>query len=289
MSMNVEKRPQQLVELPTTRRPTTRVKEKPSTFAALRGSKRVVQVTSLVVVLVVWEIVGRQVNPLFASYPTAIVKAGVGLVQDGTLGTALVDSLKPMFLGYFLAACIAVPLGMLIGRFRKVESALGLYVTAGYAMPMVALIPLFILWFGLGFAVKVAVVFVMTIFPIIINTAAGVRAVPQTLIEVGKSFMASEFDLLRKIIMPSAIPHIMTGLQLGVGRAVIGIVVAEFFTALGGLGGLIVDAGTRFDTATLFVPVIILMILGIVLTSLIALLERKVAPWYRSESQKQAN
>jgi ABC-type nitrate/sulfonate/bicarbonate transport system permease component len=253
------------------------------------SSKRFIQIASLVVVLVLWELLGRQVNPLFASYPSAIAGRGVEMVKDGTIATALLDSLRPMFSGYLLAAIVAIPLGMLIGRFRKFDAAVGLYVMAGYAMPMVALIPLFILWFGLGFSVKVAVVFVMTIFPIIINTTAGVRAVPQTLVEVGKSFMASEFDVLRKIVLPSAIPHIMTGLQLGVGRAVIGIVVAEFFTSLGGLGGLIVDAGTRFDTASLFVPVIILMGLGIGLTSLIAALERKIAPWHQSESQKQAN
>jgi ABC-type nitrate/sulfonate/bicarbonate transport system permease component len=248
-----------------------------------RSAWPVIPAGSLLVVLVLWEVFGRQVNPLFASYPSAIAQSAVAMVQDGTIVSALLISLQPMVAGYLLAALVAVPLGLLLGRYRVLEAAIGMYVTAGYSMPMVALIPLFILWFGLGFTVKVAVVFVMTIFPVIINTTAGVRAVPHTLIEVGQSFMASEGALLRKIIFPATVPYVMTGLRLGVGRAVIGIVVAEFFTALGGLGGLIVESGTRFDTAGLFVPVLVLMGLGIGLTALIAWLERRVAPWHNAK------
>lgn len=249
-----------------------------------RHSGWLLSLASLAVLLIFWEIAGRQINPLFASYPSAIAEAGVELIGDGDLQSALLDSLKPMAIGYVLASLVAVPVGLLLGRYRSLKSLFGMYVTAGYAMPMVALIPLFILWFGLGEAVKIAVVFVMTIFPIIINTMAGVRAVPRPLVEVGRSFMASERELLVKIIVPSTLPYVMTGLRLGVGRAVIGIVVAEFFTALGGLGGLIVDAGTRFDTATLFVPVIILMAMGVGLTAFIGWLERRVAPWHGQDN-----
>lgn len=234
---------------------------------------------SVVALLAIWEVFGRQINPLFASYPSAIARAAVTTTADGRLPEAMAASLKPMFTGYLLAVVVAVPVGLLLGRYRVFRSGVGIYVTAGYAMPMVALIPLFILWFGLGYSVKVAVVFVMSIFPIIINTAAGARAVPKPLIDVGRSFMASEWELMRKIVVPSTVPYIMTGLRLGVGRAVIGIVVAEFFTALGGLGGMIVDAGTRFDTATLFVPVLVLMLLGVVLTAAIEWLEHRAAPW----------
>ncbi|MER5185453.1 ABC transporter permease [Streptomyces sp. NPDC002896] len=234
---------------------------------------------SILVVLAFWEVTGRRMNPIFASYPSAIVRKFDDQLRSGLLPQALLDSLQPLLLGFCLAALIGVPVGLLIGRYRAADAALGCYVTAGYAMPLVALIPLFMLWFGLGFAVKVVIVIVMTVFPIVINTRAGVRAVPRALTEVGTSFMASEFAVMRKIILPATVPHIMTGLRLGIGRAVIAIVIAEFFTAIGGLGGQIILAGQRFDTAGLFVPVTVLMVLGVGLTYLVGWLEKKAAPW----------
>ena len=125
--------------------------------------------------------------------------------------SALYESLRPFLLGYALAILIGVPLGLLIGGFRVAEAALGIYVTAGYAMPLVALVPLLILWLGLGFAVKVAVVFLMALFPICINTWLGVVAVPKTLIEVGKSFVAPDIVILRRIVLPATLPYIMAG------------------------------------------------------------------------------
>ncbi|TDD72804.1 ABC transporter permease [Actinomadura darangshiensis] len=236
---------------------------------------------SILVVLAFWEVTGRQMNPIFSSYPSAVIRKFGVQVKSGLLPEALLDSLQPLLLGFCVAALIGIPVGLLIGRYRVADAALGVYVTAGYAMPLVALIPLFMLWFGLGFTVKVVIVVVMTVFPIVINTRAGVRAVPRSLTEVGTSFMASEFAIMRKIILPATVPHIMTGLRLGIGRAVIAIVIAEFFTAIGGLGGQIILAGQRFDTAGLFVPVTVLMVLGVGLTRLVGWLETKVAPWGR--------
>lgn len=268
---------------------TTRSGQEPQTSAVRTGFWRtmlrrrrytLVTIASLVVLLAAWEFFGRKMDPIFASYPSQIAVAFKGQVADGTLLTALLDSLKPLMIGYVLAAAVGIPLGLLLGRYRFMEAAFGIYITGGYAMPMVAFIPLLILWFGLGFSVKVAVVVVMTVFPIVISTWAGVNAVPKSLVEVGKSFMASEAAVMRKIIMPATVPHIMTGLRLGIGRAVIGIVIAEFFTSIGGLGGLIINAGQRFDTSALFVPVIVLMVLGIGLTRGVGWLESRVAPWY---------
>lgn len=244
-----------------------------------RHRSGLITTASILVVLAFWEITGRRMNPIFSSYPSAIVRKFDVQVRSGLLPQALLDSLQPLLLGFCVAALIGIPVGLLIGRYRAADAALGVYVTAGYAMPLVALIPLFMLWFGLGFTVKVVIVVVMTVFPIVINTRAGVRAVPRALTEVGTSFMASEFAIVRKIILPATVPHIMTGLRLGIGRAVIAIVIAEFFTAIGGLGGQIILAGQRFDTAGLFVPVTVLMVLGVGLTHLVGWLETKVAPW----------
>src|SRR5471032_3118814 len=154
----------------------------------------VITLISVSCLLILWEIFGRRVNPVFGSYPSAIALAFWELARSGELWKALFESLQPFFAGYLLAIVLGVPIGLLIGRFRTAEAALGIYVTAGYAMPLVALVPLLILWLGLGFKVKVAVVFLMSLFPICINTWLGVTAVPKTLIEVGKSFVASDFD-----------------------------------------------------------------------------------------------
>jgi len=239
----------------------------------------VITVASVAVVLVIWEIFGRQINPVFGSYPTAIAAAFWELLISGQLGAALYDSLRPFVLGYGLAIVVGIPVGLVVGRFRVAEAALGLYVTAGYAMPLVALVPLLILWLGLGFAVKVAVVFLMSLFPIIINTWLGVVAVPKTLIEVGKSFVAPDLVILRRIILPATLPYIMAGIRLAVGRAVVAMVIAEFFTTISGLGAVIINSANNFDTATMFVPIIILMVMAIGLNWLIGWVERRVAPW----------
>src|SRR5436309_14934447 len=156
---------------------------------------------SVAALLGLWEFFGRDVNPVFGSYPGAIALAFVDLVRSGQLGAALYESLRPFVVGYGLAIIVGVPLGLIIGRFRVVEAALGIYVTAGYAMPLVALVPLLILWLGLGFAVKAAVVFLMSLFPICINTWIGVTAVPKSLIEVGRAFVAPNSVILRRIVL----------------------------------------------------------------------------------------
>jgi len=238
-----------------------------------------ITLASLLFLIALWEWFGRDVNPIFGSYPSAIAVAFWDLLRSGKLITALLESLQPFVVGYGLAIIVGVPLGLIIGRFRTMEAALGIYVTAGYAMPLVALVPLLILWFGLGFTVKAAVIFLMSIFPICINTWLGVRAVPKSLIEVGRSFVASDAVILRRIVLPATLPYIMAGIRLAVGRAVVAMVIAEFFTSISGLGAIIINSANNFDTATMFVPIITLMVLAIGLNSLIGWIEHKAAPW----------
>jgi ABC-type nitrate/sulfonate/bicarbonate transport system permease component len=244
-----------------------------------RPPRALITLASLAVAVILWEIFGRQINPIFGSYPSAIAESFWDLVVSGKLSKALMQSLQPFLVGYLLAIVIGVPLGLVIGRFWVMEAALGIYVTAGYAMPLVALVPLLMLWLGLGFAVKVAVILLMSIFPICINTWLGVTAVPKSLIEVGKAFVAPNATILRRIILPATLPYIMAGIRLAVGRAVVAMVIAEFFTTISGLGAIIINSANNFDTATMFVPIIVLMVLAIGLNSLIGVIERWVAPW----------
>jgi NitT/TauT family transport system permease protein len=245
-----------------------------------RGVPRwVVTAASLVVILLLWEVAGRHINPIFGAPPSAIFVAFVELLRNGKLVAALLQSVQPFIVGYGVAIVIGIPLGLVIGRFWIAEAALGILVTGGYAMPLVALVPLLVLWFGLGFAVKAAVIFLMSIFPICINTWLGVKSVPKSLIDVGKSLVASDAVILRRIVLPATLPYIMAGIRLAVGRAVVGMVIAEFFTQISGLGGIIINAANNFDTATMFVPIILLMVLAVGLNWLIGRFERLVAPW----------
>jgi NitT/TauT family transport system permease protein len=159
------------------------------------------------------------------------------------------------------------------------DAATDWLINALYATPLIAVIPLVILWFGLGDSAKLFVVTMLAVFPVLINTAAGVRNVPRSLIDVGAAFAANEWQVFCKIILPAVVPYMMTGLRLGIGRAIIGMVAAEFFTAITGLGALIVKYGNQYDTASMFVPILILMVLGVALTALVRRVEAAVAPW----------
>ncbi|HVV93176.1 MAG TPA: ABC transporter permease [Hyphomicrobiales bacterium] len=242
-----------------------------------------IRIAAIVVVFGGWEILGRQVSPLFMSYPSAVAVAAVRLVRTGELWVALQSSLTLLVSGFVIAAVIGVVLGLLIGRYRGMEAATDWLVNALYATPLVAIIPLVTLWFGLGASAKLFIIVILAVFPILINTAAGVRDVSAALIDVGTAFAASERQIFTKIILPAAVPFMMTGLRLGVGRAIIGMVVAEFFTAITGLGALIVKYGNQYDTASMFVPIFVLMLLGVGLTLLLRRAETAVAPWRRMD------
>lgn len=239
----------------------------------------IVRIASIITVFVGWEIIGRQINPLFMSYPSAIIRAAITMAGTGELLTAFESSIVTLLSGFVLASTIGIILGLLIGRYRLFDAATDWLVNALYATPLIAIIPLVVLWFGLGGAAKLFIVSILTVFPVLINTAAGVRNVPKSLIDVSTAFAANEHQVFRKIILPATVPYMMTGLRLGIGRAIIGMVAAEFFTAITGLGALIVKYGDQYDTASMFVPILTLMVLGVLLTGLVRKAEAMFEPW----------
>jgi len=247
-----------------------------------------ITVISVVLALCLWEVLGRNSNPLLGTYPSAIFVEFLRMMKDGRLLTALVQSGEPFLTGYVAAAIVGIPVGLLLGRYRFMEAAFGIYVTAGYATPLIALVPLMILWFGLGFTVKAVIVFLLSFFPICLNTWFGVKAVPKSLVEVGTAFCAPQTRIIRGIILPATIPYIMAGLRLGIGKAVIGIVIAEFQTAISGLGGIIIKAANGFRTAEMFVPIILIMVIAVALTAAVGWLERRIAPWQEEISGRDA-
>lgn len=249
-------------------------------IAAIAGNRRLVTIVSVTLVLLLWEIFGRQVNPLFGSYPSAIAVKLYELTANGRLPNAFVQSLQPFVVGFAVAAALGIPIGMLLGRFRFLEAAFGIYVTAGNAMPLVAITPLFMLWFGLGFNVKVAIIATLSFFPICMSTWSGVKSIPKSLIEVGESFVGSRRDILQKIVLPASVPYIMAGIRLAVGKGIIAMIVAEFFTALSGLGGIILTAANNFETAEMFAPIIVLLTFAVALNAGVQWLENKISPWH---------
>jgi ABC-type nitrate/sulfonate/bicarbonate transport system permease component len=234
---------------------------------------------SVLITLALWEWYGRHTNPILFTYPTAIAHAAIDMLADGTLLSALGQSLWVLAAGFALGTLAGIVLGLLSGRSPVLAGLLDIPVTALYATPMVALVPILVLWFGFGTAAKVVVVLLFTVFPVLINTQRGVREVDPRLVEVAHAFCSTEYRLWADLILPSALPFVMTGIRLAIGRALIAVIVAEFYTAIAGLGYLIVSNAHAFQTARVFVPIVGLMILGVVTTGLLEMAEARIARW----------
>lgn len=249
-------------------------------------SPATVRAVSVLAGLAAWEIYGRAIHTVIFAYPTQIGKAFFDVARTGELWFYLRGSLVVLALGLGLAIVIGIPLGIVMGRRATVEQALEPYINALYSTPTVALIPLIVLWAGFQLKAKVILVFLFCVFPILINTYQGVKNTDARLLEVARSFCAGEWSLWRDLMVPSAAPYILAGIRLGIGRGLVGMVVAEFYTAITGLGYMIVQYANTFRTDRLFVPIVVLMILGVGLTSLLRRLERSLAPWLHVAQQE---
>jgi NitT/TauT family transport system permease protein len=233
----------------------------------------------VVVVLILWEALGRQA-PIFASYPSAVAEAFIEITFiDNRLGPALLTTLHGLAVGFLIAATAGIAIGFVMGRVRVVDLVLDPYVSALYATPRIALIPLLVLWFGVGFELRVTVVVLSAIFPIIISVYVGAKHVDPDLVETAQAFAASQSQLLRTIIIPASLPFAFAGLRIGVARALIGITVAEMTAAITGTGALLVGFGRVLATDKLFVPVIVLGLLSILLAGVVQWAQRKAMPW----------
>jgi ABC-type nitrate/sulfonate/bicarbonate transport system permease component len=244
-----------------------------------------IRLLSLLVVLALWEFYGRRVNPILFTYPVAIIRAFIGLVASGELQSYMKDSLLVLLYASILSVVIGVFFGVVMGRFTLVEWAADIYINALYSMPMVAMVPLIVLWFGFRVPAKVIIVFLFMVFPILINTYQGVKDVDRNLQEVARSFCSSERQLWRHLIIPSAIPFIVVGVRLAIGRGLVGMIVAEFYTSVTGLGYMIVRYANALETDKLFVPIVVVMLLGVGLMGLAKWAEGRIAPWRNFEER----
>jgi NitT/TauT family transport system permease protein len=233
--------------------------------------------------LAVWELISRVLvaNSLFLAAPSQIAVAIYNLARTGELWHHMGVSGAEFALGYVIACAIGIGLGLAMAASVTMKQALQPWVSGLYATPTIALAPLFILWFGIGIWSKVLVVITLVLFPVAINTEAGLRTTSERLIEMLRSFGATRRQIFLKVSLPSAVPFILAGLKLGIGRGLIGVVVAELFGSRAGLGNLISQSADAFNMPELFAGVVVLAFAGIVMTAGFGWLEQRLVPWTR--------
>jgi NitT/TauT family transport system permease protein len=248
--------------------------------AAARRRTWLVQGAAHASVLIGWELLSRYIiPPQYLPPPSAVVQAFIATTRSGELPRQLWQTASVLFLGFGLAIVSGMAVGIAMGIFPTLRRVLDPYVNAFYAMPTVALVPLVIIWLGLGFEAKVFLTWLVAVFPVIINAQIGVMNVPPAFIETARAFGCDRWQVFRRVILHAAVPFFIAGIRLGLGRALVGVVVAEMFTALSGLGYMVVYYGNTFRTADVFVPIVVLAALSIAITRLIYRLERWMAPW----------
>ena len=253
----------------------------PSQAAGLPRPRYIAGILSVAGGLALWELISRVIvaNALFLAAPSEIAVAIYNLAITGQLWHHVGVSAAEFALGYVIASVLGIALGFAMASSATMKQALQPWVSGLYATPTIALAPLFILWFGIGIWSKVIVVISLVLFPVAINTEAGLRTTSDRLIEMLRSFGATRRQIFFKVSLPSAVPFILAGLKLGIGRGLIGVVVAELFGSRAGLGRLISQSADAFNMPELFAGVVVLAVAGIVMTAGFGWLEKRLVPW----------
>jgi NitT/TauT family transport system permease protein len=248
---------------------------------AVRARKPLLGLLAVALFFAAWQAVFlvAPFNPLFISKPDLIGEALLDMVASGDLWRDLAISAVPFVYGFVAAVAVGVPLGVVMGWRVRVGYALDPLMTVFYASPLVALAPLVIVFFGVGVSGKAILIFLLAVFPFIFNTCAGVRTVDRLLINVVRSLGGTEKDLYLKVILPSVLPFIVAGARIAVGRALIGVLVGEFFAASEGIGYAIARFGDLFALDRMFACIITIMVIAVVLTEGIRWAERAAFPW----------
>ena len=238
-------------------------------------------VSSFAMILLSWEMAVRVgwLNPFFTSQPTAIAAALAREASSGDLARSAAVSLREFGAGYGMAILVGVTLGVLAGWFRTVEYALDPFIWFVYSAPLIAFYPLFVLWLGLGTHTVIAISFLLSVTPITVNTATGIRTLSPTLLLAARSFGARPRDVLWKVALPASVPMVAAGLRLGVGRALTGVVIAELFVPSGGLGSSIAYNGGLLRTTEMLASLMVIVVLGVICTQGLTFVESRFDSW----------
>ena len=244
---------------------------------------------SVLGLIVIWEFALTfliPLNPFFFTKPSLIAVAFKEQVIYGALWSDLAVSSKAFLWGFSFSVLLGIPLGALMGWRRRAGYMLDPFFTALYASPLVALAPLIIVVFGVGLFAKSVLVFALSVFPLIFNTFAGVRSTDRLLINVVRAFGGGEKDLYFKVIFPSTLPYIVAGARIALGRALVGIIVGEFYAASEGIGYAISRFGDTYRLPEMFAGILVLMIAAVALTEGMRKLEAVLAPWKRTQETR---
>jgi|SRR5680860_951627 len=254
---------------------------KKKSFLSRWYARPLISGSAVLAFLAAWQYVGTSgiVNPLFTGYPTGIVSEGIQWFTEGTGWQDLLVTVYELSFGFGIAILLGIPLGILMGWYRPLNWSLQPFVDFMYVTPRIALLPLIIIWFGIGSDSKILLVFLSSLFPVLISTYAGVRTTDNSLLQVARSFEASDFQVFRTIVVPGCVPAIFTGLRLGLGRALVGVVVGQMFAANAGVGYMIRVAGNTFQTNLLLAGVFLMACAGIIGTIVIEKLGSYFDKW----------
>jgi NitT/TauT family transport system permease protein len=236
---------------------------------------------SILAGLAIWELLARLLleNELLIPPPSSVARTFWKLMVTGQLNKHLAATLIEFAYGFTTACIVGVALGYFMGMYKRFDEIMDPWIATLYSIPIIAVVPLIIIWFGIGMTSKVIVVFKITAVAIILNTAAGIKNLDPVWLELAKSLRLSGWETTYKIRVPGALPYIITGMRLGVGRALLGVIVAELMASNAGLGYLLRDSSETWDSPKLFVTVFLLAAMALVSFNLIKRFERRVAPW----------
>jgi ABC-type nitrate/sulfonate/bicarbonate transport system permease component len=241
-----------------------------------------IRIATFLIVIGAWQYFASSINrALFAPPSEVALAAFQQLTGQPSILEPLALSFAAFAIGMALGIVVGIPMGLALGRYRTVEFVLDPYVTFLYVIPSVAFVPLFVLWFGFDFKFQVALVFESTLFPMMINAAAGAKNVEADLVDGGRSFMASELQIMRTIIVPASLPFVFAGLRIAFSSAWVGVVVAQMTGALTGLGGLIKIYASIYQTANMLVPILVIMLVGVLIHGLTGWLLTRLTPWHQ--------
>lgn len=234
--------------------------------------------------LLLWETLTRALleNELLIPPLTSVLRSLWAMAVSGALNQHLAATLFEFVCGFSAACAVGITLGYLMGRYRRFDELMDPWIATLYSIPVIAFVPLIIIWFGIGLLSKVVVVFKITAVALMLNTAAGIKNIEPTWLELARSLRLSPWETTYKVRLPAALPYIVTGMRLGVGRALLGVIVAELMAANAGLGYLLRDASETWDSPKLFVTVLLLAAMGVGSFTLIKKGERRLAPWRES-------
>lgn len=264
---------------------TTHAENKPVAKRTFKLEKEniglIISIVSVTLFIILWELVSRKgwISPLFISSPTAIIKALIVMIQDPTFWHHMKVSGYEFGAGFLLAMIVGIPMGVFSGWNYYFYSLVNPFISGLYVTPKVTLLPVIIIAFGIGVESKIVIVFLMAFFPIVMSAQKAMKTLDQNLIKAARTFTATELQIFKTIALPSTVPFLLTGIRLGIGQGLIGVVVGEMFAATAGIGFQLTSYGQNLQTDRMFVGVLVITLTGILLTTILGLIEKRFSAW----------